>query len=344
MRRNRIWSRPAFTLVELLVVIAIIGILVGLLLPAVQAAREAARRMQCSNNVKQLGLAFHNYHDTFRNFPLNFAWRNRPGLGGGGPAISDTGKSWLQMILPFIEQDNLFNQIDFRYGLRVAGGIPGDTAATNRNRVVAATVLQAFLCPSDGQHNNGRLDRRSDASSSADAWAITNYKACAGRNWNTGIYNHPNTLGGRNGGNNDGLNAGNGILCSNQQNTNPITRMRDLTDGTSNTFAIGEALPQLSQWNWWYNPNAATATTAIPLNFSVRRRPPYNTCGLAANDFSRKADCDWPNNYNFNSRHTGGGNFGLGDASVTFVSESIDTEIYRSYASISSGEIATLGN
>lgn len=105
MVRKRFWHRPAFTLVELLVVIAIIGILVGLLLPAVQAAREAARRMQCSNNVKQLGLAFHNYENTFRNFPLNFAWRSRPGLGAGGPAISDTGKSWLQMVLPYIEQN-----------------------------------------------------------------------------------------------------------------------------------------------------------------------------------------------------------------------------------------------
>lgn len=340
----RVRSRQAFTLVELLVVIAIIGILVGLLLPAVQAAREAARRMQCSNNVKQLALAFHNYHDTFRNFPLNFAWRARPGLGGGGPAISDTGKSWLQMSLPFIEQAPLFNSIDFRFGLRLTGGIPGDVVSIQRNRDAAATVIPTFLCPSDGEHNNGRLTRRSDTVSGNDSWAVTNYKACAGRNWANGIYAHPNTLGGRNGGNNDGLNAGNGVLSSNQQNTNPITRMRDLTDGTSNTFIIGEALPIFSQWNWWYNPNAATATTAIPLNFSLRRPLPWPTCGLPAGDFSRKADCDWPNNYNFNSRHTGGGNFGLGDGSARFVSDSIDTEVYRGYASISSGEVVTMDN
>lgn len=329
MRRNRSCRRSAFTLVELLVVIAIIGILVGLLLPAVQAAREAARRMQCSNNVKQLSLSFQNYHDTFRNFPLNFAVRGRPGLGGGGPAISDTGKSWLQMILPFIEQNNLFNSIDFRVGLRLNGGIPGDAVAIQRNRDVAATVVQTFLCPSDGQHNDGRLNNRSDTVSPDESWAITNYKACAGSNWAFGVFAWTNNLGGRNGGNSDGLNAGNGVLCSNQNNTNPITRMRDLTDGTSNTFIIGEALPQYTLWNWWYNPNAVTATCAIPLNYSLRT--PINVN-------------NWPNNYNFNSRHTGGGNFGLGDGSVRFVSDNVDTAVYRGYASMSSGEVVTLEN
>ena len=102
--------------------------------------------------------------------------------------------------------------------------------------------------------------------------------------------------------------------------------MRDLTDGTSNTYAIGEALPGWSQWNWWYNPNAVTATCSMPLNGVLKRA---------------KNIGDWPNNYSFASRHTGGGNFGLGDASVRFVSESIDIGVYRAYATISSGEVVS---
>lgn len=311
--------RPAFTLVELLVVIAIIGILVGLLLPAVQAAREAARRMQCSNNVKQLGLAFHNYHDTHRVFPINFAWRNVPGGGGGGPAIANTGKSWLQMILPQIEQSTMFNSIDFTVGLQ------GTTPNIIKNREIANTVVAAYLCPSDNENNGGRLGSRSDVNvTPPGTWGVTNYKACAGSNWAWGVYSPVSSPGGRNAGSTDGLNAGNGILCSNQQNTNAMTRMRDLTDGTSNTFAIGEALPGWSSWNWWYNPNAVTATCAMPLN-QLLRRPKNNG--------------DWPNNYSFASRHVGGGQFGLGDGSVRFVSESVDIAIYRAVATISSGEV-----
>lgn len=314
--------RRAFTLVELLVVIAIIGILVGLLLPAVQAAREAARRMQCSNNVKQLALAFHNYHDTHKVFPINFAWRSAPGLGGGGPAISDTGKSWLQMILPYIEQTNLFNRIDFRVGLRPPNSAP--TTPVGINRAVAATVVPTFICPSDDGSENGTLTNRSDTVNGTDRWAVTGYKACAGSNWDWGVFRPLSSPGGRNGGSVHGLNAGNGILCSNQENTNALTRMRDLSDGTSNTFAIGEALPGWSSWNWWYNPNAVTATCAIPLNRVIK--VPKNIG-------------DWPNNYGFASRHVGGGQFGLGDGSVRFVSENVDILIYRQAATISGGEV-----
>ena len=313
--------RRGFTLIELLVVIAIIAILIALLLPAVQQAREAARRTQCKNNLKQLGLAFHNYHDTFNCFPVNYAWRTAPGAGGGGPAIANTGKSWLQMILPFIEQANLYASIDFNVGLQ------GTTAAILKNQTAANTVLPAYLCPSDNENNNGQLGNRSDVNvTPPGTWAVTNYKACAGSNWAWGIaaWNPVSSPNGKNSGSTDGLNSGNGILCSNQQNTNAPTRMRDLTDGTSNTFAIGEAMPGWSQWNWWYNPNAVTATCAIPVN-AVLKRP--------------KNIGDWPNNYSFASKHVGGGQFTLGDGSSRFVSENVDINVYRSLATISSGEV-----
>lgn len=317
--RCYIRPRPAFTLVELLVVIAIIGMLVSLLLPAVQAAREAARRMQCSNNLKQLALAMHNYHDIHNCFAINYAWRSIPGGGGGGPAIANTGKSWMQMILPQLEQGPLFNKIDFRIGLQ------GTAPNIVQNREVANTVIPTYLCPSDGENGGGRLGGRSDVNvNPPGTWAVTNYKACAGSNWNWGIYRPVSSPSGKNAGSPDGLNAGNGLLCSNQQNTNPPTRMRDVLDGTSNTFAVGEAMPGWSRWNWWYNPNAVTATCAIPLNVVLRR--PKNIS-------------NWPNNYSFASRHPGGGMFGLCDGSVRFVSDTIDIGTYRALATISSGEV-----
>lgn len=332
--RSYLRPRSAFTLVELLVVIAIIGILVGLLLPAVQAAREAARRMQCSNNLKQLGLAFHNYHDTVRCFPINYATRGQLGFGNDGPGIANSGRSWLQMILPQIEQGNLYNNINFSVGLQ-----PKSSAVTTpigKNRLVAKTIVPTFLCPSDDSNEGGILTNRSDLNETgapADAWAVTSYKGCAGSNWAWGVFAWTNSgatgVGGKNAGSNDGLNLCNGVLCSNQTNVNRPTRMRDLTDGTSNTYIIGEAMPGWSQWNWWYNPNAVTATTAIPLNRVLK---------------VTKNIGDWPNNYGFASRHTGGGQFALGDGSVRFVSDNIDTISYRAYATISSGEVVSSEN
>lgn len=326
--------RPAFTLVELLVVIAIIGILVGLLLPAVQAAREAARRMQCSNNVKQLGLAFHNYHDTTRCFPINYAMRGKSGFPNTGPGIANSGRSWMQMILPYIEQTNLYQNIDFTVGLQPKSSAP--TTPVGRNRLVAQTVVPTFLCPSDDSNEGGKLGGRSDlneTSAPADIWAVTSYKACAGSNWNAGVFawkNYgPTGVGGKNAGQSDGLNLGNGVICSNQTNVNAPTRMRDITDGTSNTFIIGEAMPGWTQWNWWYNPNAVTATCAIPLNRVLKVAKKLN---------------DWGNTYGFASRHVGGGQFAMGDGSVRFVSENIDTATYRALATISSGEVVNADN
>src|SRR4029077_6628577 len=128
-RRSR-----GFTLIELLVVIAIIAVLVALLLPAVQQAREAARRSQCKNNLKQLGLALYNYHDSLGTYPVNFAVRG----GGGGQAIADTGHSWLTMILPYVDLGPLYNSINHNANL---SGTPGNITAAN-------TVVQVFLCAS----------------------------------------------------------------------------------------------------------------------------------------------------------------------------------------------------
>lgn len=130
----RVPRRTGFTLVELLVVIAIIGVMVGLLLPAVQAAREAARRMSCSNNLKQLALAYHNYHDTHSTFP---AYQYEV-IQAGGPISSWLGHGGLTMILPYIEQQPLFDRFNFQ--------IAWDTGVNDTN---ARTRIAAFLCPSD---------------------------------------------------------------------------------------------------------------------------------------------------------------------------------------------------
>ena len=129
--------KQGFTLVELLVVIAIIGILVGLLLPAVQAAREAARRMQCSNNLKQHGLALHNYESTYKRFPIGFT-----DTAATNAMLKDGGWSWMCAILPYIEQNSLYSTIDIK--LHPFG--PGSNAA---NIAACAVPLSAFRCPSD---------------------------------------------------------------------------------------------------------------------------------------------------------------------------------------------------
>ena len=141
-------SRLGFTLVELLVVIAIIGILVGLLLPAVQAAREAARRMQCSNNLKQLGLAMHNYHDAYNRFPMS-ATAKRDVTGLNPTSYRDLGWSttWTMAILPYIEQGNLWNRWDSALGL-------ADTAT---QLAVVRTNLIAMQCPTDPMADGAAL-------------------------------------------------------------------------------------------------------------------------------------------------------------------------------------------
>src|SRR5438270_5363122 len=147
----RPFKRMGFTLIELLVVIAIIAVLIALLLPAVQQAREAARRSQCKNNLKQLGLALHNYHDTFSKFPLNR-------VGGRNPNATFPATfgnvSWLAMLLPNIDQAPLYNLINFSDQTNQPRCIIGDgTNGQPGNLVARRTAVPGFLCPSNPQIN-----------------------------------------------------------------------------------------------------------------------------------------------------------------------------------------------
>lgn len=303
-------SRAAFTLVELLVVIAIIGVLVALLLPAVQAAREAARRMSCSNNIRQIALGMHNYHDTNSTLPINYGGNQQYNTNG-------TGRSWIAGLLPFIEQGNLANQI--------VAGAPLSNAA---NKLVSETPIPGLMCPSDGSNGRGKLPQRANV---GDTRAITNYKAVAGGNWAWGDHNISQASTARWGGSNNGLDRGNGIICRNADNqTGNYTTFADVTDGTSNTFAIGEAVPAWCSHSWWYWFNGSTATCGVPLNYRKGKvnLPP--------------ALDDWGRNYSFFSQHPGGVYFAFVDGSARFVNDNIDITIYRESATMNGSEVNRL--
>ncbi|MGQ9575169.1 MAG: DUF1559 family PulG-like putative transporter [Thermoguttaceae bacterium] len=318
-------KRKGFTLVELLVVIAIIGILIALLLPAVQAAREAGRRANCSSNVKQLVLGMHNYADANKMLPINYGGNQQYNANG-------TGHSWLTGLLPFVEQQAIFARVD--YTLPVGTGNPGDSTY-NTNTEVSRTVIGLFLCPSD-INDQGLMGSRANV---GDTRAITNYKACAGSNWGWGdpVCRHaypsgrwPNDY--------NGLDRGNGIICRNSDNRREnYTQLSHIRDGLSNTFAVGEAVPRWCTHTWWYWFNGVTATCGIPLN--------YKSAAILANPRNVTLETqwgDWPNNYSFMSRHSGGANFGFCDGSVTFINESIDLAIYRFLANMSDREVVAL--
>ncbi len=298
--------RSGFTLVELLVVIAIIGILIALLLPAVQAAREAARRSQCTNNLKQLALATHNYHDTFRSFPSGFM---KSPNNTNGNDLNQWG--WTALILPFVEQQALHDRIK-----------PGP----NQLEVLATTLLSGtslgvlsepiavFRCPSDvGPNANTSRDRFPwSAGGNTGRPATSNYVA-ATDSW-------------RNSGNNANLTCGSGQLATAAVGIftqNSDTKIRDVTDGTSNVIALGER-------RWRVKLDDGTLYTVGAANvFGVRRANAEGTradqvaCGCPKINLNLSADTANRKQQGFSSEHPGGAQFALADGSVRFISETI---------------------
>jgi len=328
--------RRAFTLIELLVVIAIIAILIALLLPAVQQARESARRTQCKNNLKQLGLALHNYHDVFGCFAANEITVDASFTGGGyNVATGPTGLptlSWLARILPYIEQAPLYQSIDMsgfagaNAFTRILGDAAGSaTSAPASNVRARRTVVNAFLCPSNPQPkqvtgavqgyswNDGVDGARTDYVGSMGfgqgAHRDCPFATYAGQQWSgPQEVNVPPIS------NNDGIFGWHGCVT-----------IANIVDGTSNTVAVAEDM----HWVEKESPERVAGDALWMSGYAI------HSIKMAPNtDPNGDFRCD-----QWSSMHTGGCQVTLCDGSVRFVSENIDWTIRRAVATRAKGEV-----
>lgn len=323
----------SFTLVELLVVIAIIGILVALLLPAIQAAREAARRSQCSNNMKQLALALHNYHDVHQAFPPAAVTNNPYQFAGTCTNTWErtSGWSWRSLILPQLEQTGIYDSINFRQHVNTAG-----CAGANDWQEAARSVIPTLLCPSD-----------ETSPTNFSNWAGTNYAAVTAMD-----ANHTTT-------------AANRLTVLHPGAR--MHRMQDILDGTSNTLVSMEVYRQREFWQTGGTDANRTGQRCgqwIAIGYckvDASRAPNHPIVAPWTPDVSAQYDLNlgqdqtwWPNNdlvrdhgsgpKPASSRHPGGVNGVFADGAVTFITNDVDLTVLQSSVTRDGGEALTLGN
>jgi prepilin-type N-terminal cleavage/methylation domain-containing protein/prepilin-type processing-associated H-X9-DG protein len=302
--------RGAFTLIELLVVIAIIAVLIGLLVPAVQKVREAASRVQCQNNLKQLALAAHNHHDARRKFPTGL----HMGVNMGGGRYAG-GTSWMVELLPYIEQDNLHKKWDYEdFRANVAGGTNATTAQ----------IIQIHRCPSDQM--NDWTYFQSKIAEAQGYYGLGTYCGNAGRRscpWTELTQD--------------------GIFSLDSK-----VRLADITDGSSNTFLFGERshrdleydriaspLAEIGVWGPVVAANLMgaplphnTLSAAVPINYKV---PSSAVVGDKATINDRQCA--------YGSEHPGGANFAFADGSVSFISDSVPLATLQALSTRAGGEV-----
>ena len=316
--------RPGFTLIELLVVIAIIAILIGLLVPAVQKVREAAARAQCQNNLKQIALACHNYHDTYKKLP--------PGVVATAPYDPYYFWSWMAKLLPFVEQAPLYRQAE--NWVRQSGGQywnPWGSAAPGSppypSNPAFSTVVSFYTCPSEA---------RSLVATYTDGYlaAFTSYVGNSG----TGTtYRGAGGVGTAA----DYVASNDGVLFAYS-----AVRLTDIRDGTSNTLLAGERPPSADLYfGWWFagagypplfNGTADVVLGARDYGYANALGCPSSKVGFQPGDMTD--NCDQCHYWSF---HTGGGNFAFGDGSVHFLAYG-NNPILPALATRAGGETVTV--
>lgn len=301
---SRSGTRRGFTLVELLVVIAIIGVLVALLLPAVQQAREAARRIQCVNNMKQLGLALHNYHDTFNSFPKPYFWWQGPAAGQSPPGFFHAF-GWRTMILPFIEQSTVYDQIQWNLPLIDDTGLPS-------NASIARMPMPAYNCPSDP---TGPLSKSGDQYLWGN-WCMATGTGCP-RNVPAGVTHYRGFVG-----------VGYDLPPTTvpypaamfDRRQGAALKMRDVLDGTTNVIFVIENSPEFHAWPGWATWNSDIIGAHAP------NHPQRFFGRVGARTATQHG---WTDGLNSSSFHPGGVNALAVDGSVKFIPETINLSVYR---------------